>query len=122
MTPTTMTTATQHDYHGEATILYLEGETPVGRQHVYCCGAGDGRSAYYPNRAWFCPTCGSLWARAIYDFLFSYDPIPRAAWVTQSRPCVLCGDGRLLDDLEGADHNLLTRELSAALEQYNDSR
>jgi len=111
-----------NDYHGQATILYFESEALVGRQHVYCCGTDGGRSAYYPNLAWFCPACGSLWARAIYDFLFEYAPIPGTAWIVKSRLCVPCGDGRLLDDLEGADRNLLIRELFAALEKYNDSR
>ena len=111
-------TAATNDCHGNATILYFEAEALVGRQVVYCCGAGNGRSAYYPNLAWFCPVCGQLWARAIYDFVFRYTPIPRTAWLIASRPCVPCGDGRLLDDLEGADHDLLTRELFALMEKY----
>ena len=105
---------------GPATIHYLDGDQYLGCREVYCCGYNESNSAYWPNSAFFCPSCGELWARAIFDFSFDYRPIPRAAWKVDSRYCVKCGDGTLLEDsLSGASPELLTRELLALLERYH---
>lgn len=106
---------------GPATIHYLDGDQYLGCREVYCCGYRDSYSAYYPNSAFFCPSCGTLWARAVYSFHFDYNSIPQDAWKVTSRPCVKCGDGSLLDgkQLDGASPELLTRELLALLERYH---
>lgn len=108
---------------GNATVTYLEQDRFVGSREVYCCGyaptSGVTVSAYWPHTAYFCPRCGSLWGRAIYDYHFDYAPIPKGSWAIESRPCVRCGDGQFLyghDSLEGVSPELLTRELLALIE------
>lgn len=102
---------------GKATIHYLEGTTLVGSREVYCCGTSIGRgerhSAFYPNTAYFCPHCGEIWGRAVYDFQFQYSPIPTAFWVTESRRCPAHGDGYLLVGLTDAELLLCSTPLLA---------
>lgn len=105
---------------GNATVQYFEGKSFVGEREVYCCGAsmgGKSFSAFWPHTAYFCPHCGELWGRAIYQFHFEYFPIPRASWVVESRRCVRCGDGTFLvgQSLENVSEDLLRRELLAIL-------
>lgn len=109
--------------HGTATITYLERDAFVGTRTTYCGGyrGGDGvpRSAYWPHTVYFCPFCGDIWARAIWDKHFDYDPIPPDVWVIEKRPCVEHGDGQLLfaqEDLELCSPELLKRELLALME------
>lgn len=107
---------------GSATIYYLDqDQSLLGQREIYCCGYNESRSAYWPNLAFFCPSCGNLWARAIFSFDFTYVPIPQEAWKIFIRPCARCGDGTLLsnDSLSGASPELLTRELLALLERYH---
>lgn len=108
-------------HEGNATIQYFEGSRYTGSQRVYCCGAsaeGERFSAYWPHVAFFCPQCGELWGRAIYQREFDYRPRIAAEWHVESKRCVRCGDGQFLAGLplDGADTDLLTRELLALME------
>ena len=111
---------------GNSTVLYLEGSSPVGEREVYCCGyapaPGISVSAHWPHTAYFCPVCGEIWGRAIYQHHFSYSPIPKNSWVVETRRCVKHGDGTFLtgQSLEHTSYKLLTRELLALLENYHD--
>ena len=109
------------NHSGAASILYLDqDQSLLGRREVYCCGYNESQSAYWPHTAFFCPSCGDLWARAIFSFNFEYRPIPQEAWKVTARRCVKCGDGTLLDDqLDNADSELITREFLALLERYH---
>lgn len=106
---------------GPATIHYLDGNQYLGCRQHYCCGYNEAWSAYWPNIAYFCPSCGELWARAVYEHHFSYKPIPQDGWRMEVRACIKCGDGTLLagDFLDSASPELLTRELLALLERYH---
>jgi hypothetical protein len=105
---------------GNGTILYLEGNTLIGTRLQYCCGYaksdGSRHSAFWPNTAYFCPTCGEIWARAILQPHFNYQPIPHFSWVTENRRCPTHGDGTLLAGFTEANHlsccslDLLKRE------------
>ena len=111
----------QASIDGAATVNYFERDAFVGSRKMYCCGAADDTerfSAYWPHTAYFCSSCGNLWARAIYDYHFTYAPRVPAGWVIESRKCVECGDGQLLfaQPLDGVSTELLTRELLALLE------
>lgn len=112
-------------YSGPSTVQYFEGSTFVGQREIYCCGyapaSGTPVSAYWPHTAYFCALCGEIWGRAIYQHHFSYQPIPQAPWVVESRRCVKHGDGTFLtaQPLESVSTPLLTRELLALLENYN---
>lgn len=114
----------QNDTSGNATVLYFEGSQNVGEREVYCCGyassSGERFSAFWPHTAYFCPICGEIWGRAIYQHHFSYSPIPKDSWVVETRRCVKHGDGTFLTSqpLEFASHRLLTRELLAILENW----
>ena len=105
---------------GAATVIYLDqNQSLLGSRVHYCAGYKDGYSASWPNLAFFCSSCGELWARAIYSFEFDYNPFNRLNWAVIMRRCVKCGDGTLLDDyLDGADSALITREFLALLERY----
>jgi hypothetical protein len=103
---------------GNATVQYFEGSTFIGTREVYCCGYaksdGTRTSAFWPHTAYFCPHCGEVWARAIYDHHFDYQPIPQASWVVETRRCPIHGDGLLLtgylSDLTQCSRELLARE------------
>lgn len=90
---------------GNATILYFDRDQFVGERSLYCCGyataSGERHSAYWPNTAYFCPHCGEIWGRAVYDFKFQYSPYIRdnAPWVIESRRCPSHGDGYFLSGL-----------------------
>lgn len=108
-------------HEGNATIQYFEGSRYVGSRQMYCCGAGaEGErfSAYWPHVAFFCPQCGELWGRAIYQREFDYHPRVTAEWHVETKHCARCGDGQFLSGLplDGADKDLLTRELLALME------
>lgn len=112
-------------FDGSATVFYSDQGIPVGERRVYCCGASDSGetfSAYWPNTAYFCPACGEIWGRAVYDFEFEYSPrVVGRPWVVESRRCVKHGDGTFLAGqlLEGCSSELLTRELLALLQGAN---
>lgn len=110
------------NHDGTATVYYSEQDVPIGTRRAYCCGYSE-RSALWPNIAYFCPTCGSLWARAIYCFEFDYSPRVQLPWVCETRRCARCGDGTLLsgygdEHLSECSPDLLTRELLILLERY----
>lgn len=92
---------------GNATILYFDRDQFVGQRASYCCGyassSGERHSSYWPNTAYFCPHCGEIWGRAVYDFSFSYSPVVSAPWTIESRRCPSHGDGYFLSGL-GEDH------------------
>lgn len=102
---------------GKAIIRYFEGSSFVGSRESYCCGyaAADGTrsSAYWPNTAYFCPNCGEIWGRAVYDYQFAYQPIPQAPWVVESRRCPQHGDGYFLSGIGGPNLLSCSRELLA---------
>lgn len=100
---------------GNATIMYFEGTSLAGSRESYCCGyspsEGKRVSAYWPHTAYFCPTCGEIWGRAVYDHHFQYDPIPQASWVVESRRCASHGDGYFLSGLGDSHLQSCSREL-----------
>lgn len=102
---------------GNATVSYFEGSQFLGTREVYCCGyaSTDGKrhSAYWPHTAYFCPHCGEVWARAVYDHHFAYSPIPAASWVVESRRCPSHGDGYLLSGCNSLQLSTCSRELLA---------
>ena len=81
-------------------VQYFERDQFVGERRAYCGGvstpSGGHHSAYWPHTAYFCPSCGEIWARAINQFEFDYEPLVPGSWVTEQRRCVECGDGYLL--------------------------
>jgi len=83
-----MTTDQKND--GNATLSTFEGDHLISAELVYCCGYEGGRSAFWPHRAWFCPECGTIWRRAVYEYHFSYTPIPSGAWRVTLEDCPAC--------------------------------
>lgn len=93
---------------GNSTVMYFEGPTFVGSREAYCCAVANGveiASGYWPNTAFFCPTCGEIWARAVYDHHFDYAPKIASPWMTEARRCPQHGDGTFLSGYSG-DHLL----------------
>lgn len=116
-----MTSPKKIELDGHALVRYFDHETFSGERRVYCCGAANDRgsfSAYWPHTAYFCPVCGDLWGRAIFDYDFTYEPRISALWTVEQRRCVLHGDGQFLfsQSLEFASVDLLTRELLVLIE------
>lgn len=104
---------------GTASVHYFEGNSLVGTREMYCCGyaRSDGKrySASWPNTAYFCPVCGEIWGRAVYDHHFQYSPVTPHNWVVESRRCVQHGDGFFLsgyglENLPSCSRELLARE------------
>ena len=102
---------------GNATVQWFENDVFVGEQYVYCCGSampgGESASGYWPNLAIICPECGRLWARAIYQYEFSYQPRVPWKWVAEARRCPEHGDGTFLrerDILDQCSPEILRRE------------
>ena len=114
--------SSQPRHQGNSTVQYFEGSAFIGQREMYCygtrVGGGPSLSAYWPHTAFFCPVCGEIWGRAIYQHSFDYQPIPQDSWVIESRRCVKHGDGLFLSTqlLESCSHPLLRRELLALLE------
>jgi hypothetical protein len=108
-----------NQHSGTTTVQFFEGNSFVGSRRVYCCGY-EGQSAYWPHTAYFCPVCGELWGRAIYQHEFDYKPIPQNSWVIETRRCVKHGDGTFLQDsqIDHCDRAILTRELLALIENW----
>jgi hypothetical protein len=87
---------------GRILMRYFEGDEYVGERGLItgACRYDDKTwSGYWPNVAYFCPTCGLTWAREIRTPLFDYRPIPEAVWAIEIRRCVKHGDGYLLTGL-----------------------
>ena len=104
---------------GNATVRYFEGNQFIGSRLIYCCGyastSGQRHSAYWPNIAFFCPGCGEIGGRAVYDHHFQYQPIISAPWNIETRRCVQHGDGYFLSgygesSLPDCSRELLKRE------------
>lgn len=107
---------------GNAVMRYYEKDQLVGTRRLYCCGYSASAkspviSAYWPHLAFFCPTCGEIWARGIYDYDFDYEPrsnLSALHWLVESRRCPEHGDGTLLSGylhhLSDCDKALLARE------------
>jgi hypothetical protein len=94
---------------GNATVRYFERDQYIGSRESYCCGyatsAGERHSAYWPNTAYVCPTCGELWGRAVYEYHFAYESLVHAPWVVETRRCAEHGDGYFLVGLgDSAPH------------------
>lgn len=104
---------------GIATILYLEGEALAGTRSSYLPGyaapSGSRHSCYWPNTAMFCPVCGQIWGRVIYEFHFTYKPLVHSPWISEARRCPQHGDGLFLsgygpDQFPYCSRELLKRE------------
>ena len=104
---------------GTALVHYFERDQPVGTRQMHCCGylsaSGQRSSGYWPNTAYFCPCCGELWGRAIYDHQYDYQPFVATSWVIETRRCAEHGDGSFLsgynaEHLPFCSHELLKRE------------
>jgi hypothetical protein len=109
---------------GSVLVHYYVGGTPYGYYRQYCCGfndAGTSYSGYWPHVALFCPQCGDLWGRALFEYNFNYEPVPQQPWALVKRRCGGCGDGSLLLDapLKGASAALLHYELLTLLNLYD---
>lgn len=87
--------------HGAARVTYWTGNIFLGDRRQYCALSGE-HSCYYPNRIFFCPVCGDVWAREVWQFEFPYSPRPHLpSWVSESSPCEAHGGGLLLPDTLG---------------------
>jgi hypothetical protein len=75
---------------GNATLSIFEGSRLVSSSEVYCCGYEGGRSAFWPHFATFCPECGEVWRREVYDYHFTYEPIPWGKWRVTESLCPAC--------------------------------
>lgn len=101
----------------QVVVQYFEGTRYIGAQTCERQWRGGDEivaSRYWPNTAYWCQDCGEIWARSITQ---SEWPLPQSWGLIHSR-CPRHGAGLLLlwTDLEGADHELLTRELLATIE------
>jgi hypothetical protein len=83
-------------------MQYFEDGEFVGQRELItgsCSYDGQSWSGYWPHTAYFCPTCGLIWAREIRTAHFDYKPIPEDSWVIEKRRCARHGDGYLLSGL-----------------------
>ena len=110
---------------GTSVVRFFERDVFVGEYEQYSAGYSDGAgkrySGYWPHVAYFCPTCGELWGRAIITHQFPYKPIPSAQWRVVDRRCVGCGDGQFLIEraqLDNVSPELLSREFQVLLLRY----
>lgn len=105
-----VTMSSPNELSGNATVRYFERDQFIGSRETYCCGYADSSgkrsSAYWPNTAYVCPVCGELWARAIYEHHFQYEPIPQAPWIVEVRRCAEHGDGYFLVGLGNSASHL----------------
>lgn len=76
--------------NGNATLSIFEAARLASSSEVYCCGYEGGHSAFWPHLAWFCPECGEIWRREVYDYHFTYRPIPPAKWIVREDLCPGC--------------------------------
>lgn len=108
---------------GSATVQYFEGSRYVGDLRHYCAGyrspGGKLSSCLWPHKAYFCPKCGELWARAVYQYEFDYSPLlSEVEWTVTTRRCPRHGDGQFLSGLSEFEHcsdDLLRREVLVLL-------
>ena len=106
---------------GIAIAQYFSGASLVGTRETYLIGYaredGTSHSGYWPHTAYFCPMCGEIWGRELLLPQFSYTPIPKTLWVTETRRCVRHGDGKFLTGkpLEKCSHDLIKREFTILL-------
>jgi hypothetical protein len=105
---------------GITTVQYFEKDQFIGERTLACGSVSvDGKSfsAYWPHIAYFCPSCGELWGREVYQHDFKYTPYVKSSWAMEVRRCVECGDGTFLTErnLDGCSKDLLTREFLALL-------
>lgn len=108
-------------------VTYLEDDLPVGTRQQYCCGVldcGTESSGYWPNIAYFCPHCGSIWGREILTHSYDYQPRIPARWVVEGRPCRAHGDGQFLvgKPLDGCDGGLIRREFAVLMARIPPER
>ena len=57
---------------GNATLSVFEQGQLTSSSEIYCCGTPYERSAFWPHVASFCPECGEVWRREVYDYHFNY--------------------------------------------------
>lgn len=111
--------------HNEVIISFFEGNIFIGQARAECgtvAVAERQYHAYWPNTAYFCPCCGSLWGRRVHEYNFNYNPYYQGSmWEVDIRSCPVHGGGEFLSYdrfLEGTyDKALLTRELLVLLER-----
>lgn len=119
-------------HSGPAALKFFERDQFVGELRQYCCGyrgtGGEVRSAYWPNTAFACPTCGNIWGRSVFEFEFDYAPIPPNPWVFEIRRCRDHGDGLFLTGIpdqilrEFTTSNLLRREAEILVLRENNRK
>lgn len=112
-------------YAGGALVQCFDHSELVGSYSHYCCGfdnLGDSWSAWWPHIALFCPFCGELWGRRVYQYNFDYRPYgeDRQPWVVETEPCVHHGGGQLIPNtlVREADELLLRREFNLLMWQF----
>ena len=117
--------AEQENISGTSIVQFFERDVFVGDLQQYSCGYADGagrrHSCHWPHIAFFCPSCGELWGRAILTHRFFYNPTIPNAWQVVERSCVECGDGQFLsekEDLGSVSSALLFREFQVLLMRY----
>jgi hypothetical protein len=99
-----------------AEAQYFEGRQYVGSRRAAIPDVPD----FWPSVAYFCPTCGELWGRMIYQFPEDYTTRSTVAWMIERRRCVKHGDGQFLvgydlHPLENFSSGLLKREAEVLL-------
>lgn len=102
----------------EVVFQYFEHGAYVGserREYRWRPGGYLTEQRYWPQTAYFCAECGEIWLRCIAQ-TDGYRP---PGWAIRHVRCAEHGEGFLLSwaDLEGADYELLTRELLATLKE-----
>lgn len=89
---------------GMATYLYFEDKQLIGQRTAHVAGY-KAPSGYHTSMAfhtaYFCPVCGEIWARVLFQPSFNYEhPEGPVLWSTETRRCAAHGDGYLLVGLE----------------------
>lgn len=112
------------NHAGGAVIQCFDHSELVGSYSHYCCGfdnAGDKYSAWWPHIALFCPFCGELWGRRVYQYDFDYRPYgDHVPWVVETEACAAHGGGQLVPNtlVSIADEPLLRREFNLLMQQF----
>jgi hypothetical protein len=106
--------------NGLITRTYYLDALPLGQLTFHACGYSEGGqsySAHWPHLAYFCDTCGRIWAEGRNEYHFDYSPLPVAKWKVEVIGCEQHNGGVLVptEYLCYADNDLLTYELSTEL-------
>lgn len=77
-------------FDGHAAASWYEKNRLIGVGREYLCGASQGGvsfSAYWPHSAFFCPVCGEIWARKVFEYEFNYRPLSSSPWTCLTKNC-----------------------------------